>query len=52
MIRLGIGFTAGFIVAILLAYYGIINVSNTARYIEKGGSAITTELKTKAGNRI
>lgn len=52
MIRLGIGFTAGFIVAILLAYYGVINVGNTAKIIEKGGSAITSELKTKAGKPI
>lgn len=45
MIRLGIGFVAGFMVAILLAYYGIINVGNTAKIIEKGGSAVTSQLK-------
>ena len=48
MIRLGIGFTAGFIVAILLAYYGVINVGNTAKIIEKGGSAISSKVSEEA----
>lgn len=36
--RIFIGFILGFIVAVMLSYYGILNVNGTGRMIEKGGS--------------
>lgn len=38
--RLTIGFMIGFIVAIMLVYYGILNPNGAGRMIEKGGSSI------------
>ena len=38
--RLTIGFILGFIVAVMLTYYGILNVKGTGRMIEKGGSNV------------
>lgn len=38
--RIFIGIIIGFIVAVMLMYYGILNVNGTGRMIEKGGSNI------------
>lgn len=38
--RLTIGFMIGFIVAVMLMYYGILNVNGTGKMIERGGSNI------------
>ena len=38
--RITIGFVLGFIVAVMLTYYGILNVNGTGKMIEKGGSSI------------
>lgn len=38
--RIFIGFILGFIVAVMLTYYGVLNVNGTGRMIEKGGSKI------------
>jgi len=38
--RIFIGFILGFIVAVMLTYYGVLNINSTGRMIEKGGSSI------------
>ena len=38
--RIFIGFILGFIVAVMLTYYGVLNVNGTGRMIEKGGSSL------------
>jgi len=42
--RIFIGFIFGFIVAIMLSYYGILNVNSTGKMIEKGGSKTITNI--------
>lgn len=38
--RIIMGFVLGFIVAVMLTYYGMLNVNGTGKMIEKGGSSI------------